>query len=150
MTKHTIPDLPLPMKSVRWHQRKRGVIASSLGYWFVVGVVLILLAQTANSSASIVEMLISQHEAVIAFLCMAMFVSRVFAFQWARLDALEHGYPQPVLRGVLHAIMAFDPVRHADPSRGSSRFDMAKLLVVAGSVLSCHFGAYVAVMAVPA
>jgi hypothetical protein len=90
-----------PKDSTRLRHRKRAIIASSIGYWFVTGIVFIAYAQSFDDAATAGHVFYGHYDRFVWLLFVAMLGSRVFAFQWAWCHAREHGQPNPVTRGLL-------------------------------------------------
>ena len=137
-----------PKDSVRLRHRKRAIIASSIGYWFVTGIVFIAYAQSFNDAAKAGNVFYEHYDRFVWLLFVAMLGSRVFAFQWAWCHAQEYRQPNPVVRGLLFAIQCPDAVSAAGKHNKSANLSVTKtFVIIMANVLSCHLGAYAAIRA---
>lgn len=82
---------PLCTDSRKLRHHKLGVMASSLGYCFVAGIVFIAYARYLGGDQPVYATFVPEFKQLTAFGATVMVGMRIFVFQWLRLNASEQG-----------------------------------------------------------
>lgn len=75
---------------------KLGVVMSHFGYWFVVGIVFVIYARYLSDTRPLIALIKQECRDLTRLVLVAMLGTRVFTYQWVRLEVMERTGQPPV------------------------------------------------------
>lgn len=128
-------------------QRKLGLIASALGYWFVVGIGCVIYMRYRGGALPLFQLMGQEYRALVEVLVLAVIGMRLFTYRWVRIDAGCLGERPSVIATMANAFFFLD---YLSASLGRGRFlrrlavGAAAAAVLMGCMAMFCMGVYVA------
>ncbi|WP_266169276.1 hypothetical protein [Dyella subtropica] len=125
-------------------QRKVGVMVSSLGYWFVIGIVCVIYARYLGGTRPFFVLMVQEYRPLTELLAVAIVGTRLFTYQWVRLDAMERTDQLSTLQTLLHAVFFSEYLARTRTLRKNLVTALVQAAVIFGSIVTCWVGVHVA------